>query len=372
MNFFSIPAVSIAISIVICWALFAILCSLIHEAMAQIKAERGRFMKFYLLKQFQDLPNGINWGEAIYQQGNVSLLSRDERRPSNDIDPSIFAKAIIAAVANSHTVNARLQELEDFVNKDEKQTLPREIVKKEAHSTVLDEMKHFKNPVLYKFNAAVALLLPSEQVSMFSSALSNAVSKASRTNNVINEQEVYQHLVEHLQSWYVELSQRLSLWYKKKTKARLFWLGAILALVLNVDSIQLFGLFNRNPAQRQAVMGFYQENRAYLENLAKSIASLGIKRDSLSADSIRQQPKNISLDSLRKLAAVYTGKLDSLQKASDLPIGYRYSVFRNQLPPTGHFKYFLLKLIGILISGFAACFGAPFWFDLLRKAYSYK
>ena len=82
MNFFSIPAVSIAISIVICWALFAILCSLVHEAMAQIKAERGRFMKYYLLKQFQDLPNGINWGETIYQQGNVSLLSRDERKPS--------------------------------------------------------------------------------------------------------------------------------------------------------------------------------------------------------------------------------------------------------------------------------------------------
>lgn len=374
MNFFSIPAVSIAISIVICWALFAILCSLIHEAMAQIKAERGRFMKYYLLKQFQDLPNGINWGEAIYQQGNVSLLSRDERKPSNDIDPSIFAKAIIAAVANSHAVNARLQELEGFVNKGEKQTLPSEIVKKEARSTVLEEMKHFKNPVLYKFNAAVGLLLPSEQVSMFSSALSNAVSQASRTNNVINEQEVYQHLVEHLQSWYVELSQRLSLWYKKKTKARLFWLGAILALVLNVDSIQLFGLFNRNPAQRQAVMGFYQENQAYLEKLAKSIDSLGIKRDSLRTDSIGQQQQagNISLDSLRKLAAVYTGKLDSLQKASDLPIGYRYSVFRNKLPPAGYFKYFLLKLIGILISGFAACFGAPFWFDLLRKAYSYK
>src|SRR5678815_557090 len=105
MNFFFFFFVSIAISIVICWALFAIFCSLVQEAIAQILAERGRFMKYYLLKQFQDLSNDINWGQALYQQGNVSLLSRDDRKPSNDIDPSVFARSIIAAVANSHLVN---------------------------------------------------------------------------------------------------------------------------------------------------------------------------------------------------------------------------------------------------------------------------
>ena len=59
MDFSTIPILPTAISIVICWALFAILCSLLHEAIAQLKAERGRFMKKYLFQQLQDLPNGV-------------------------------------------------------------------------------------------------------------------------------------------------------------------------------------------------------------------------------------------------------------------------------------------------------------------------
>jgi len=371
MNFFSIPAVSMAISIVICWALFAILCSLVHEAMAQIKAERGRFMKYYLLKQFQDLSNDINWAEALYQQGSVSLLSRDDRKPSNDIDPLVFAKSIIAAVANSHLVNVKLQEFGDVIKRGEK-TLPEEVSKIESYTAVLNDLARFKNPVLYKFNAAISLLLPSEQVSLFSSALSNAASQSGNANNILDEQAIYQHLIEHLQGWYIELSQRLTLWYKKKTRVRLFWLGAILALLLNVDSVQLFGLFNKNPAQQQAIMGFYKENQSYLEKLASSIDLID-RNEQSAADSIQQQIRPFAgLDSLRKVAAVYTGKLDSLQKATNLPVGYQYSVFRSEVPSHHPMTYFLLKLIGILISGFAASFGAPFWFDLLRKAYSFK
>ena len=371
MNFFSIPAVSIAISIVICWALFAILCSLVHEAIAQIKAERGRFMKYYLLKQFQDLSNDINWAQALYQQGNVSLLSRDDRKPSNDIDPLVFARSIIAAVANSHLINIKLQELGDFINRNEKQVLPEEASTMESYTAVLNGLARFRNPVLYKFNAASSLLFPSEQISLFSSALSNAELQSG------NEQEVYQHLVEHLQGWYVELSQRMTLWYKKKTRMRLFWLGATLALLLNVDSVQLFGLFNKNPAQQQAIMGFYKENQSYLEKLANSIDSLGRNEqlataDSLITDSTQQHLPLTQIDSLRKIALVYTGKLDSLQKATNLPVGYQYNVFRSKVPLHHPVTYFLLKLIGILISGFAASFGAPFWFDLLRKAYSFK
>jgi hypothetical protein len=56
MNFFSIPAVSMAISIVICWALFAILCSLVHEAMAQ---DLGRTGQVYEVLPFEAIPGSV-------------------------------------------------------------------------------------------------------------------------------------------------------------------------------------------------------------------------------------------------------------------------------------------------------------------------
>jgi hypothetical protein len=64
MSFFNIPIINIALAIIISWALFAMLCSFAYEAFAQLKAERGRFMKNYILQQLQDFPNGINWGFA--------------------------------------------------------------------------------------------------------------------------------------------------------------------------------------------------------------------------------------------------------------------------------------------------------------------
>jgi len=391
MNLFSIPIVAIAISIVIAWALFAILCSLIHEAIVQIKAERGRFMHFYLLKQLQDLTNEINWGNALYQQGNVSLLSRDIRKPSDDIDPAVFANTIIAAVGNSHILQSKLQSLgAEHKNSTE---IKSEDTKYEGASPASSGLEAivYNNRLLYNFKAAVSYLKPSEQISLFISALEHAEAQSALTGGTINEQQVYQHLVENLQNWFTELTQRLTLWYKKKTRRRLFWLGLLLAIVLNVDSVQLFTIFKANPDTRNKVIDFYQKNAGYLNGIANQLDS-GMtlkKNDTIMVHSnmytdtaklkkqvdslLRQRKINDNqlihnIDSLHAMAKTYTTKVDSLIKSADLPIGIQYNIINN---PCNIISWeFLLKLIGFLISGFAASFGAPFWFELLKKVYS--
>ena len=60
MEFSSITILTTALSIVICRALFPMACSFIREAFAQMKAERGYFMKEDVYKQLQDLSNDIN------------------------------------------------------------------------------------------------------------------------------------------------------------------------------------------------------------------------------------------------------------------------------------------------------------------------
>lgn len=72
-------------------------------------------------------------------------------------------------------------------------------------------------------------------------------------------------------------------------------------------------------------------------------------------------------------------KLDSLQKATILPVGFDSSIVKlaignreNKPPEINTFWFWFWKIIGVLISGFAASLGAPFWFDVLKKAYSVK
>ena len=95
------------------------------------------------------------------------------------------------------------------------------------------------------------------------------------------------------------------------------------------------------------------------------------KQDYLEGLARRPDPVNKpAIDSLVKIAGTYQNKLDSLQKAAALPIGIRYSIFYSSQRYSRN--YFVLKVLGILISGFAASLGAPFWFDILRKAIALK
>jgi hypothetical protein len=61
--------------------------------------------------------------------------------------------------------------------------------------------------------------------------------------------------------------------------------------------------------------------------------------------------------------------MDSLAREAELPVGWQHSVFNRSSPGK---RNIMLALLGFLLSGFAASAGAPFWFDVLRKAYSAK
>ena len=76
---------------------------------------------------------------------------------------------------------------------------------------------------------------------------------------------------------------------------------------------------------------------------------------------------NPSADTLHMLSNTFIMQLDSLRKTANLPVGFEYSVFKQ---PVRWFYPLFFKLLGILISGLAASFGGPFWFDVLKKMYS--
>lgn len=322
MNVSSLPVVSIALAIIISWALFAIFCSLVLEAIAQVKAERGRFMKNYLLKQLWDEPNGINWASLLYLHGSIDLLSRAPDKPTNDIAPKLFAESLIETVGN-----VQLAKMSNEAG-----------------------VKEYNHPALANFKKAIQVMKHSDVMAFLKQSLQSAEMKT-LAQTPGNEGLVYENLVNNIQEWYVEFTQRLTTWYKKKTRQRLFILGALLGLLINVDSVELFGIYKNTPATREALINYYQKNAVALEQLAN-------RNDS-----------GVNNNEAKTQLAAFKQKMDSLDKSIQIPIGTPYSFV---LHPKQPLKTWLLKLLGVLVSGFAASFGAPFWFEVLKKYFSMK
>jgi len=358
MNFIStIPFLATAIAIIISWALFAILCSLTHEAIAQLLAERGRFMKKYMLKQLQDLPNGINWGSLLYLHGSVDILTRADNKPTNNISPELFSKTLIDVVGSSHLVQTRITAL-------------KEIASNNTADTSIESANNYTHSALYNFKAAVQLLKPSDLVGFFTQSLKDAELRADVNpvaGKLSTESEVYKLLAANIESWYKEFSDRLSLWYKKFVRQRLFMIGILLGIIVNVDSIQLFNFYKSNPDSRAAVISYYQNNADQLSRLANSTDSM-IRRSAVdtSGGLTDTAAQRMYRDSVLQVSRKFIQSADSLRKAANLPVGFDNSIFKTYKHEP--WKSWVWKLIGILITGFAASFGAPFWFDILRKA----
>ena len=255
------------------------------------------------------------------------MLTRSTRKPTSDVSPELFAKTLIEVVGNT---------------------------------VIAPPVAVYNNAILNNFAAATNLMLSSDVMDMFKQSLAEAELKATVAGKV-DEGLLYNYLVANIETWYNELMERVALWYKKITRRRLFILGVLLAALLNVDSIQLFQQFDSNPASKNALIAYYTKNKAQLE----------AKADALKSDTAKKTTAPAQVNTELKTT---TDSLASLSKTAALPIGISKNLYFS-LRDDGNKNdpwLALVKIIGILISGLAASFGAPFWFDFLKKIYTVR
>ncbi|MDI1233939.1 MAG: hypothetical protein PSX81_06645 [bacterium] len=344
MNFLSLPIIEIALSLIISWALFAIFCSLLQETAVQLKNERGRFFKQQLLRQLNDAPNQINWASLLYTHPSFDILSRAYNKPPSEISAKIFSEALVEVVANAHKVQSKKLDTELM------STLP---------------VGTYENALLNDFALATKVLMPSELLALLSSSLNKAEIRAGSSKDRSDE-KVYNFLIEEISDWFNQLSNRTSSWYRKLTKRRLFFLGLILSVALNINSITLFQYFSQNPAARTALIAYYEKNKDQLEAIAKKYDQSTGPHDS------------ITLNTIKTDVLVLKTNIDSLAVANEIPIGWQHSVKKEPMKCHtigdyfNRFLNFIIYLLGFMLTAFAASAGAPFWFELLKKAYTLK
>ena len=150
-----------------------------------------------------------------------------------------------------------------------------------------------------------------------------------------------------VEGWYDSAMDRVSGWYKRRTQLMLLVIGFAVAVIANIDAIQLIQALSTNSALRQTVVA---EAQAY--------ASAPKTNEAQAADA-------------QQAIAKYYSDLKDLNLP--LCVGCRWATFPDPKDPnydatkTIWQNTFWTALVGYVITAFAMSFGAPFWFDMLNK-----
>jgi hypothetical protein len=128
------------------------------------------------------------------------------------------------------------------------------------------------------------------------------------------------------ETWYDDTMARVSGWYRRRVQLVLWCIAITLAVLLNVDSVNLARVFWSDETVRAAVV-------AQAERAAEQGEADGVSQD---------------------------------LEALEVPLGWSFDDGGAQDLPSG-WQAWLAKVIGILLTSAAISLGAPFWFDLLGK-----
>jgi hypothetical protein len=174
----------------------------------------------------------------------------------------------------------------------------------------------------------------------------------------------------NIEEWFNNAMYRLTGWYKRRSLITTLVVGIILASIVNIDSINLTTRLWREPDLRIAIINnigsiLTQDNTSILNV------------DQLSA--IQQQFSEISLPVgwLGSPIPQTGDRLSNLPVVCNLFPHQDNEIFGIQIskqcyplinsPQVTDLTGWLLKLVGILITGVAASPGASFWFDVLKR-----
>lgn len=141
-----------------------------------------------------------------------------------------------------------------------------------------------------------------------------------------------------IEGWFDEAMERVSGWYKRRTQYIAFLLALLLAIAVNADSI--------------GVARHLWDNKTLRDTIVAAAEEATRERAAVEGEEGEQPP----------LAGVEVAGL--LQQVGSFPLGWDEEKFQAVRDEP---KRLLIPLLGWLMTAFAACLGAGFWFDALKR-----
>jgi hypothetical protein len=333
----------IAVGLITVFLIFSIVVSGINEWAANLFARRGEYLREGLQRLIGDA--------AIYRRvlhhplvGSLYRERAAKGKPPSYIDPNTFAMAIADVLL--------------------------------ARARVSQPDGHAPHPPLTIDTLREALRTPALAASPLACSLGPIVDRAGNDLSAA---------MQGIQAWFNGGMDRVSGWYKARTRMLLFWIGVLLAALCNIDAIEIAATLNRSPALRSSIV-----------DTAAGIVETGKIGNVAITDLHDRAPTQAEWQSMRPV-------LEGLRTESGtLPIGYEclgvalaapdvvarsgarssasqelagqrtvWSACAEQVNgalSTGSLANGLLKVLGWLLTAAAGTLGAGYWFALLTRA----
>lgn len=160
----------------------------------------------------------------------------------------------------------------------------------------------------------------------------------------------------NVENWFDKVMNQSSNWYKENAQKWALGIGIILAVFLNIDSINIMNTLWRDPAIRQALVA-----QASTTQPGENTPTIGEVPDYFAALTLPVGWVTVPADNPAVCTSFVTAdKRFAIRSGDDCRLLVN-------IPKLNDFWGWVIKALGLLISGAAAMQGAPFWFDLLKK-----
>lgn len=184
---------------------------------------------------------------------------------------------------------------------------------------------------------------------------------------------------QNVEKWFNDAMDRLSGLYKRKVQTASFLVGLLLAIFLNIDSIGIAIALWRDPTLRQTIVA---QAEAYVQQQSQGAEEeMPVVSPVITVKALQDQLRDLTLpvgwvgDPLPRQgvtchpysASTYAEDGSSIH-IMGIPFGEVCYPLVN-VPPLKAEQWveWLVKVLGMVLSGAAAAQGAPFWFDILKK-----
>jgi hypothetical protein len=449
---FNSPILDVTIGLVFIFLLYSLLATSVKEAIATALGLRGKMLRKGIVESMlSDTPSYGRWTSIVVGIWNTIretfyVLIGKRLTGKEKIGDRFYNHPLIKNYGAS-----RLYPLPSYIPAANFSTVLLEILQKDFEDKITDiaEWKRQLSGSAPDINQVIDELIHSSEIIKIKTLLSyySWLYESGRPlPGVIIDKDTCDILLMNLQKsaydvqlftskleiWFNESMDRVSGWYKRQVQVILFIIGIVMAVMFNVDTIEIAGKLSTDkdardkivelavkeadrykdesrlkepetsPVVRDSIMAQYQ----YHMRLAKNTIDSGIRnsneilavgwgnygKDDLVflktlysktwigffyiADSgkIMETVRGLAMDLYKKqpgdASKPDTVKLNPGKITDSVFYSFQYENYPVHVK-TAYVWYCLKtqrkKWLGFLITAFAICLGAPFWFDLLNK-----
>jgi len=343
---FGSEILDVAIGLILLFLILSLVCSSVKEALETVFKYRARDLERGIRELFGDLDRQ-HMVPLFYNHPLINGLFKNRYNPNKPRDlPSYIPSAAFALALTDLVLSGKAQAALQANGAADSAVIPAQAPA--AEPTTFTSLAHAVSNLPANSDLRGALLPLIESAG-------DDITRARK----------------NIEDWFNSSMDRVSGWYKRRTQLIIAGVGFAMATFLNVDSIAIARYLNTSQTARSVLVAQVEAHRRSQPQSGETTASA---QPSGPAAGPKSPTPGVQI--APPSSSELIDPLGWLERQGGIPVGWLFSPEPGQQKSDFERDWrrapvtlggWLMKIAGILFTGFAVALGAPFWFDVLNK-----